>query len=899
MPFLYRGHFAFLRNPRMTASGINTSPLLGFLNALVAIIRDYHPTHLVIAADSTGPTFRHTAYAPYKQQRDKMPEDIAAAIGYSLEFAAALHIPVVRCEGFEADDVIGTLSRMADAAGFETFLATPDKDAAQLVTANVKLFRTVPGGTSAEILGVDEVVTHWHLSSPAQMIDYLALAGDASDNIPGIRGVGEKTAQQLLAQYGTVENIVANAASLKGKLAEKVAAGAEDAKISKFLTTIRTDVPLTITLDELARQPFDTAALTALCARFELATLASRLDINSATTEEQIQPANLDTCMTVPHQYTLVNSDEAAAALAAELANYQRIAFDTECSSLNPHKAFIVGMSFAVAKGRAWYVALPPQDEAARRRIAFFAPLFADNVKTFIAHNGKFDRTLLERYGVHFARAAHDTLLAHSICNSAVRHSMDALSRELLHYDPIPITKLIGEKKRGTEQLSMAELSPEEICDYAAEDADVTFQLEEIVRTKVKEYGALNLLEQCEEPLTEVLIAMEREGVKIDVEALHKFGHELERELLTLTQRIRAYGDPGLNIDSPKQLGALLFDKLQLGRANAKKTSTGQYSTDEKTLSKMVGEHPIIKDILDYRACSKLKGTYADKLPQCIDSDGRVHTTFAQALTETGRLSSSDPNLQNIPVRTDRGKLIRAAFVARDENHVLLSADYSQIELRLIAAMSGDETMLEAFRNGADIHRETAARVYDIMPELVTDSMRAACKQVNFGIIYGISAFGLSQRVPGLARRDAQKLIDQYFALYPKIRAFIDSCIAKARETGYAVTLMGRRRYLRDITSRNATIRQAAEREAVNTPVQGTAAELIKCSMVAVHKALREANLQTKMILQIHDELLFDVPLNELEQVKPLVRNAMEHAMELPVPLAVSIGTAPNWLAAH
>ncbi|MCQ2392163.1 MAG: DNA polymerase I [Kiritimatiellae bacterium] len=935
MPFLYKGHFVFLRNPRLTSTGINTSALIGFANGVMSILKDNQPTHVVLAMDPGGPTFRHTAYPPYKAQREKMPEDLAASIPYAFALAEALNIPVVRCEGFEADDVMGTLAAKGAAAGFEVYCATPDKDAAQLVGEHINLFRPGHGKDPAEIYDEEKVKEHWHLASAKQMIDYLALAGDTADNIPGIRGVGEKTAAQLLADYGTVENIIAHAAELKGKLAEKIANGAEDAKMSKCLTTIRTDVPLDCDLEAFVCREPDREKLTAVCAKFELFQFARRFGVEviktapamPATSESPAASAPaVKPFLAEPHDYRLVTKAADARALADELAAASVIGFDTETTGINAQKDRLVGMSFATAPGKAWYVAVPPHAEEtvggeavpeldlfaaalqssaagcsfdeAKDFVGVFAKIFADPAKTFIAHNAKFDMTILGRYGITFGATVHDTMLEHYVLDAAARHNKEQLAREVLGFEPEPIEHLIGAKERGKEQKSMADLPPEAIRDYAAQDADLALRWEAALRPKVGEAGALRALEESEEPLVPILIAMEKEGVALDVKALRNYGVQLDREIGLLVDSIRRFGEPGLNIDSPKQLGALLFEKLKLDASGVKKTSTGQYATDEKTLQKLIDYHPVVWDILEYRACSKLKSTYVDKLPLCLGSDGRVHTTFAQAFTETGRLSSSDPNLQNIPVRSDRGKNIRAAIVPRDKDHLLIAADYSQIELRILAAMSGDENLLAAFRNGADIHRETAARVYGVAPEAVTPDQRSRCKMVNFGIVYGISAFGLAQRLK-IARREAGELIDTYFKLYPKVRAFMDKAIADARATGYAVTALGRRRTLRDINSRNATARQSAERDAMNTPVQGTAADLIKLAMVRVDRALKAEGLKAKMVLQIHDELLFDTPRSEVEAVKALAKREMEGALDLGVPLEVSAGVGENWLEAH
>ena len=896
MPFLYKGHFVFLRNPRITASGINTSALLGLANGLQAILRKEKPTHAVLAMDPGGPTFRHEAYAPYKAQRQKMPEDLAACIPYAFELAEALRIPVVRVDGFEADDVMGTLAVKGAAAGFDVYMATPDKDAAQLVRPGVRLYRPAHAGDDAEIYDEAKVCEHWHLRNPLQMIDYLALAGDTADNSPGIRGVGEKTAAQLLADYGDVEGILANQAKLKGKLAEKVFAGREDAKISKFLTMIRTDVPIEPKWDDYRLDGFDREKLAEVCAKFELNRLSKEFlgeSVYSNSSAVRAKPAcDIHTILDTPHDYRLVTTEAEAEALLRELMAAPRVAFDTETTGVDPHTCKLVGFSFATEKGKAWYVE--------GGLIDIFRPLFADPTKTLIGHNVKFDRTVLHRYGIGFATTPHDTMLAHYCLDAAARHGMDVLAEQYLHYRPIPIEKLIGEKERGKEQLSMSALRSSEICDYAAEDADVTLQLEDAIRPSALALSATGVraLTDAEEPLVKILVDMEREGVRIDTEALKDYGRALDREILGYTQEILRYADPGFNPDSPKQLGELLFGKLKLNPAVSKKTASGQWATDEKTLSKLVGDHPIIPAILEYRACTKLKSTYVDKLPTLIDAESRVHTTYTQHFAETGRLTSSDPNLQNIPIRTERGKLIRKAFVARDAKHVLLSADYSQIELRLMAAFSGDKAMLEAFRNGEDIHRDTASRVYDVMPAFVTPEQRSKCKMVNFGIIYGISAFGLSQRLK-VPRKEAADLIETYFRLYPKIRDYMEAAIAKAREKGYAETILGRRRTLRDISSRNATARQAAERDAINTPIQGSAADLIKVAMVKVDRALKAENLRTKMVLQIHDELVFDVPLDEVDRVKELVTREMTTALDFGVPLDVGIGTGPNWLDAH
>ena len=899
MPLLYRGHFVFLKDPRMTSTGVNTSALTGFASCLLQILKECAPTHVALALDSATKTFRHEAFPEYKAQRQKAPEDLTAAIPMAVELARALRIPILRVDGFEADDIMGTLAARAAEAGWTTYLATPDKDVAQLVGPSTFLFRPGKGGSSAEIYDVKTVCEHWGLTSPAQMVEYLGLAGDASDNIPGIAGVGEKTATALLAQYGSIESVLAHAPELKGKLAEKVAAGAESARQSRFLATIRTDVPVPVELAELALRDPDVEALRAFLKKYELVAIGKRL-LGDAFEAPPSAPAAeaYKTLADVPHTYVCARSEEQLRALLEALGQAPEWAFDTETTGLDPRHDRLVGLSFATAPGRAWYVPVPEERDACRTFLARFQPLFADSGKVKIGHNAKFDLTILRQYGVEVRGELHDSMLAHYVIDASDRHGMDHLSRHYLHYNPIPITDLIGEKKKGAEQGNMGDLSPEQICDYAAEDADVTLQLDRRLRKEAEAAGCQRALAECEEPLLPVLLDMETEGVRVDAEALRRYGRELDRELLDLEIKIRDLGGGNFNPSSPKQLGEVLFDHLKLD-PDAARTASGQYATSEDVLLKIQHRHPIVPMILEHRMCSKLKLTYVDKLPACIDpSTGRVHTSFSQALTETGRLSSSDPNLQNIPIRTERGQRIREAFVARDGGHVLLSADYSQIELRVMAALSRDAGMIEAFKRGADIHSETATRVYGVMPALVTSEMRSACKMVNFGIIYGISPFGLSQRL-NVPRKQAAELIETYFQQYPGVKAFMDQAIADAREKGYAQTLLGRRRFLRDIASRNATSRQAAERNAINTPVQGTAADLIKLAMVRVHRELEQHRLKTRMVLQIHDELLFDVPTEEVGAVRDLVKRAMTTVLDIGVPLEVSVGVGDSWLEAH
>ena len=917
MPLLYRGHFVFLRNPRMTSAGVNTSALQGFASILFSILDEHAPSHLVLAFDSATPTFRHQRYPEYKAQRQKAPEDIVAAIPMAIEMAAALRIPALRVEGFEADDLLGTLAVEAAKTGLTTCLVTPDKDAAQLVNETTFLLRPGKAGAPPELLDAEGVCRLWGgLRSPRQMIDLLGLEGDASDNIPGVAGVGEKTALALLQQYGTLDEILAHAAELKGKLAEKVAAGRADALLSRELATIRTDVPLPIAIADLARAEPDGDALRAVLAKYELVQLGRRL---LGETVAAVAPGKtFRTLADTPHTYTCVQTEGELAALLRELTIAPEWAFDTETTGVEARQARLVGMSFATAPGRAWYVPVPAEAAARDALLARFAPFFASAKAGKVAHNLKFDLTILRRHGLRPLPPVHDSMLAHYVYDAAERHGLDHLARLFLDYDKITTEQIIGAK--GADQKNMADLAPGQICDYAAEDADITLQLYRKLQPEVVSGGGQRALEECEEPLVEVLADMEDEGVRIDPAVLQAYSIELDRELRALEARIGEYANVAssaaaaapagelaltsdtsrttFNLASPKQMGELLFDRLKLD-PDARRTASGQYATDEETLLRLAGRHPIIDLILDHRACSKLKSTYVDKLPECIDpATGRVHTTFSQALTETGRLSSSNPNLQNIPIRTERGRPIRAAFVARDADHMLVSADYSQVELRVMAALSHDEGMRAAFARGADIHTETAVRVYGVLPALVTPEMRSRCKMVNFGIIYGISAFGLSQRL-GIPRKQAADLIDAYFTQYPGVKAYMEKTIAFAREHGYVRTALGRRRFLRDINSRNATARQAAERNAINTPVQGTAADLIKLAMVRIHHELRERKMQGRMVLQVHDELLFDVPRAEEAVVREIVRRCMVNAMDLGVPLEVEIGSGPDWLTAH
>lgn len=933
MPLLYRGYFAFLKNPRRTAAGVNTSSLFSFTSTVLQILQKNSPTHLALVFDSTTPTFRHEAFPAYKAQRDKLPEDIAAAIPMAAEFAAAMRIPSIRVDGFEADDLLGTISARAAAEGIDAFLVTPDKDIAQLVRDGVSLYRL--SGQNPEIMGPAEVCAHWGLSSPAQMIDYLALAGDASDNIPGVPGVGEKTAQKLLAEYGSLDAILAAAkdGKIPGKLGEKLAGADEVAKMSRFLTEIRTDAPVNESLDDLRVREPDLDALAAFCAKYEFAAIAKRFGMEAAKaggdpqalSSRDIAAAPISRLADIPHAYTLVDSDGALASLAAELKAAPLFAFDTETDSANPSEAALVGISFATAPGKAWYVpfaaaasaaapaaepddlfammAPPPQPSgdalcgiARTAIVAALAPVFASGAEK-VAHNSKFDREVLSRHGMPVSMPCHDTMLMHFALDAASRHGLDFLAKSILSYETIPISTLIGEG-RDADPAKMAALPPSAILDYAAEDADVALRLYLALKPQTDAAGLSRALAESEEPLVDVLLDIERAGVKVDAVALHDFGRELAAQIAALQEKIFAAAGGPFNLASPKQLGEVLFERLKIDE-KAKKTFSGQFATGEDVLLKYAPGNQIVKDILEWRAAEKLRSTYAEKLPACVSRiDGRIHTRLAQSFTETGRLSSSDPNLQNIPVRTEMGKRIRAAFVARDDAHVLISADYSQIELRIMAALSGDEAMIAAFRAGRDIHAETASRVFHVPPEEVTKLQRSQCKAINFGIIYGMSAFGLSQRLE-IPRQEAAGFIEEYFRQYPGVKRYMEKAIEDARAKGYAETILGRRRSLPDISSRNAATRQAAERNAVNTPVQGSAADLVKLAMVRVWRALKRENLKAEIILQIHDELLLDAPKDEEARAREILESEMSGAYDFGVPLVVETGSGATWLEAH
>lgn len=925
MALAYRAHFALIARPIMTSTGVNTSAIYGFANTLIDLLKNRQPTHWAVVFDTAAPTARHTAFPAYKAQRQEMPEDLSKALPAIRRLCEAMRVPVLTLDGYEADDIIGTLALRAEMEGFDTYMVTPDKDFGQLVAAHTFIYKPGTSGAPPEILGVPEVCARWEISTPSQVIDILALMGDAVDNIPGVPGIGEKTAKKLIAQFGSVEALLERTAELKGKQKEKIEVHAEQARLSKQLATINVTTPISHTLDELVVQPLDEAATKAVLVEFEFNSLGRRLfgeefkagrggksgEANMAPSAQPVveatptPPATLTTIKDTPHEYHLVRTPEERAALIQQLLHQPAFCFDTETSSLDEQTAELAGLAFSWQAHTGWYVPVPP-GAAGRAVLQEFQPVFARTDVEMIGHNLKFDLNVLAWHGLEPQGRFFDTMLAHALLEPDQRHGMDYLSEVYLGYSPIAITSLIGEKTKGGPdlfggQLTMQDVSEsalERVAEYAAEDADVTWQLAARLRPLLEDKGLTRVATEVEMPLLPVLGRMERAGILLDGAALKAMSQELAKELARLEKEIHALGGAPFNLNSPKQLGEVLFDRLRLAE-KPKKTKTGQYQTSEDILQELEPKHPIIAKILDFREASKLKSTYVDALPQAVSPrTGRVHTSYLQLYAATGRLSSNNPNLQNIPIRTPMGREIRRAFVAPPGSW-LLSADYSQIELRVMAALSGDPALREAFALGHDIHAATASRVYGVPMDQLLPEMRRTAKMVNFGIIYGISAFGLAQRL-GVPRSQAQALIENYFTQYPGIKAYMDDTIAAARERGYVETLCGRRRLLRDIASANATTRAAAERVAINTPIQGTAADMIKLAMTAIDQALRERGLSAKMLLQVHDELIFEVPDAELSSVQPLVEELMKKALPLEgVPVVVESGYARNWLEAH
>ncbi|MEN9698988.1 MAG: hypothetical protein RLZZ301_186 [Bacteroidota bacterium] len=916
---IYRAYFAFAKNPRINSKGQNTSAAFGFTNVLIDIIQTEKPTHLAVVFDPPGgASHRQEEFEAYKAHREEMPEDIRSMIHPIKQIVEAFNVPILEVPGFEADDVIGTVAAIAETKGFITYMMTPDKDYAQLVSPQTFMYKPGRGGNPPEILGVKEVCEKFEVKDPIQVIDILGLWGDASDNIPGIPGIGEKTAKALIAKYDSMEGLFAHVHELKGKQQENVMAFQDQGRVSKMLATIIRDVPVSFDEAALKMCPVDAEKVKSIFTELEFRNLAKRvigeeiiitqaqaettpqLDLFGAQSmiepQEAQDTASYKTIATERPSYHLISTAEERRELLELLLQHSQVCFDTETTAIEALHADLVGLSFSYKAREAFYVSVPPNFEEAKQIVTEFLPLFTDPSIEKIAHNMKYDMKVLQRYGIRLEGPLFDTMIAHYLINPEAKQGMDFLATYYLNYNPISIETLIG--KKGKNQGNMADLQPEEIKDYACEDADITFQLKQLFEPEIQKPHLFQLFYEMEMPLVQVLCDMEVEGIAIDVAALQAYSLELQDTLVRLDQEIKEAAGEEFNIDSPKQLGELLFEKLKIS-AKAKKTKTGQYATSEDVLQKHENDHPIIPLILEYRQLRKLKSTYVDPLPTLSDPiDGRIHTNFMQTVTATGRLSSNNPNLQNIPIRSAKGREIRRAFVPRDKTFQLMAVDYSQIELRIIAALSKDPNMIAAFQSGQDIHAATAAKVFHVPLEQVSREQRSAAKAVNFGIIYGQSAFGLAQNLQ-ISRTEAKAIIDAYFEQYGTIKTYMEQVIAQAREEGFVETIMKRRRYLPDIHSANAVVRGYAERNAINAPIQGSAADIIKMAMVAVQHELKKQQLKSRMILQVHDELVFDVHQDEAALVSDLVKKAMESAIQLAVPMEVELKLADNWLEAH
>ncbi len=933
LALIYRAYFALSRNPRSTSYGKNTNAQFGFTTTLLDLIKKEKPTHLAVCFDTHAPTERHTDFTDYKANRQETPEDLLESLPDIKKIIEGFNIPVIECDGYEADDIIGTLALQAEAEGYDVYMVTPDKDYGQLVSEHIFMYRPPFMGNKEEIYGPKEIMEKWGIKRVDQVIDILGLMGDAVDNIPGIKGVGEKTAAKLLAEYDTLENVLANASNIKGALGEKIKNGVDDAIMSKKLATIITRVPITFDDERYLLGTWNNKALTEIFTELEFKTLGKRIlgDDFGATNEGKQVGAQLDLFGEAPtthaapankivveveddvlittiapefniantaHHYKAVVGNNAILEFIHYLKDYKEICFDTETTGTDANDADIVGMSFSVKKGEAFYVPCGNTTTETHAAIKPFEVLFNDASITWVGQNIKYDLIILKWLGYAVAGKLFDTMLAHYVIEPDGKRSMDALSAKYLQYEPVSIETLIG--KKGKTQGNMRDVALDDITSYAAEDADITLQLKHVFAPEIRTKNVEKLFYDIENPLVKVLVDMEYEGIRIDTEFLNEYSKELEREAKTAEAHVMKLAGVRFNLASPKQLGEVLFEKLQLD-AKAKKTKTGQYATGEDVLMKLAKKHEIVDSILAFREYTKLRNTYVDALPLLINSKtGRVHTSYNQAVAVTGRLSSNNPNLQNIPIRSDRGREIRKAFIPRDENYVLLSADYSQIELRLVAAICGDANLCEAFKQGKDIHVSTAAKVFGVAEEEVTKEMRYKAKSVNFGIIYGQGAFGLSENL-GISRTEAKEIIDNYFIQFNALKKYMDDTIAFAKEHGYVQTLMGRKRWLRDINSSNATVRSFAERNAINSPIQGTAADMIKIAMINIQQVLKEQQLKSKMILQVHDELVFDTHKDEIDIIKPIILKGMETAIVLPneVPVVAEIGKGVNWLEAH
>ena len=908
---IYRSYYAFLKNPRINSKGLNTSAIMGFVNTLNEVITKEQPTYMAVAFDH-GKTFRHEAFPAYKAQREETPEDIRASVPIIKDILEAYHIPVLQADGFEADDVIGTLATAAGREGIETYMLTPDKDYGQLVGDNVYIYRPRHGG-GYDTLGESEVTQKYGIATTAQVIDLLALMGDSADNFPGCPGVGEKTAAKLITQFGSIDNMLAHTDEIKGKLREKVEGAVDDIRMSRFLATIRTDVPIALDLEKMKMTSPDEERLEKIFQELEFRALTDKiikkvkntpknddlqLDLfGEFAAESQGEPKNASILglKETPHDYQLIESEEEARKIRDYFLTKKILSFDTETTSTNAIDAELVGLSFAVEEFKAVYVAVPAEREAAQRMVDIFRPLYEDEHIMKVGQNVKYDYEVLRRYGIEVRGPMFDTMLAHYIVQPELHHNMDYMAETLLGYQTIHIDQLIG--PRGKGQRSMRDLQPQEVYEYAAEDADVTLRLKNVLEQKLKEVDGERLFYDIEMPLVPVLAEMELTGVCLDTTALAETGKNFNRRLAEYEQKIYAEAGETFNISSPKQVGDILFGKMKIVD-KPKKTKTGQYVTSEEVLTQLRSRAPIVDDILSYRGLKKLLGTYVEALPRLINPrTGHIHTCFNQAITATGRLSSSDPNLQNIPIRDDDGKEIRKSFVP-EPGCLFFSADYSQIELRIMAHLSQDEHMLDAFRSGTDIHAATAAKIWHVPVEEVTPEQRKKAKQANFGIIYGISTYGLAQRM-NISNSEARQLIDDYFATFPRVKAYMDEAIATCREKGYAETIYHRRRYLPDIASRNATVRGFAERNAINAPIQDSEADIIKVAMIHIFKRFATEGLRSRMILQVHDELNFSVYPEEREQVERIVIEEMENACRLSIPLTADAGWGANWLEAH
>lgn len=918
---IFRGYYAFIKNPRINSKGLDTSAILGFMNSLLDVIRREKPDHLAVAFDNGGSHLRTELFPEYKANRDETPEAIKIAVPYIKQFLEAMRIPIVEVEGYEADDLIGTLSKQAEKENFQVYMVTPDKDFAQLVSDNIFMYKPSRMGNGIEIWGPEEVKTKFEVEYPEQVIDFLGMMGDSVDNIPGIPGVGEKTAKKFIKQYGSMENLLAHTHELKGKMKENVENHKEQGLLSKELATILLDCPVSFSDKDFELEQPDIEKTDELFVELEFRRMKDQFDklfgkespAEPKTNQEQGEQYNLfgttaesgesgstsyfATLTETKHFYQLIEGDLGIRLLIENLLAQQSVCFDTETTGLNPLHAELVGIAFSYKKNTAFYVPFPKESDKVAELIEKFRPFFESETIEKIGQNLKYDIKVLKKYDIEVKGPLFDTMLAHYLINPDMRHNMDVLAETYLKYSPQPIEELIG--KKGKNQKSMRDIDALLVKEYAGEDADITLQLKEVFAPELDRTHTKTLFDSIEIPLMSVLASMESEGIRLDTAFLNSLSSVLDSDIKKLEQAIYSQAQEEFNLASPKQLGEILFEKLRIGGSKPKKTKTGQYATGEEILSNLASKHQIVRDILEWRQLIKLQNTYVDALPKQIDSStGRIHTEYMQAVAATGRLSSNNPNLQNIPIRTERGRQVRKAFVARDENYVLLAADYSQIELRIIAALSQEPNMIESFQRGEDIHRSTAASVFNVPIEEVTKEQRSHAKTVNFGIIYGVSAFGLSNQT-NLSRSESKELIDTYYTTYPKLKDYIQKQIEFAREHGYVQTVSGRRRYLKDIHSQNTVVRAGAERNAVNAPIQGSAADIIKIAMIRIHRRLTEEQWKSKMLLQVHDELVFDAHKDEIENLKIMVRHEMENAFSLEVPLVVDLGIGNNWLEAH